>query len=175
MSSKTDFSPEEWTQVAASPMLVCTAVSAADPSGLWGLMKEASAGGFALVQAKQDANTNSLARVLADDFTNSESRTAITTKVQAVFKEAQASEIKDRALVELRAVASILDTKVPQDAPAFKNWLRNIAQKAAETAKEGGFLGFGGVAVSDAEKATLAEISAALGTTPTTLSQPLRH
>ena len=87
MSSKTDFSPEEWTRVAASPMLVCTAVSAADPSGLWGLMKEASAGGFALVQAKQDANTHSLAKALADDFTNSDARTAITSKVQAVLKK----------------------------------------------------------------------------------------
>jgi hypothetical protein len=35
----------------------------------------------------------------------------------------------------------------------------------AEAAKEGGVLGFGGVPVSDAEKATLADISKALGTT----------
>ena len=37
-----------------------------------------------------------------------------------------------------------------------------IAQRVAEAAKEGSFLGFGGVQVSDAEKATLAEISGAL-------------
>jgi hypothetical protein len=34
----------------------------------------------------------------------------------------------------------------------------------AEASKEGGFLGFGGVQVSEAEKATLAEIATALGT-----------
>jgi hypothetical protein len=39
---------------------------------------------------------------------------------------------------------------------------QGVAQKAAEAGTEGGFLGFGGVAVSDAEKATLVEISAAL-------------
>jgi hypothetical protein len=33
----------------------------------------------------------------------------------------------------------------------------------AEASTEGGFLGFGGVRVSEAEKATLAEISGALG------------
>jgi hypothetical protein len=33
----------------------------------------------------------------------------------------------------------------------------------AEAASEGGFLGIGGVQVSEAEKATLAEISNALG------------
>ena len=42
------------------------------------------------------------------------------------------------------------------------------APKAAEAANEGGFMGFGGVAVSDAEKATLAEISNALNTVPAT-------
>jgi hypothetical protein len=34
----------------------------------------------------------------------------------------------------------------------------------ADASTEGGFLGFGGVKVSEAEKATLAEIAAALGT-----------
>jgi hypothetical protein len=43
------------------------------------------------------------------------------------------------------------------DATAFKTWLRQISQHVAEAAKEGGFLGIGGVTVSEAEKATLAE------------------
>ena len=47
---------------------------------------------------------------------------------------------------------------LPLSSLGFKGWPR----KAAEAGTEGGFLGFGGVAVSDAEKATLAEISAAL-------------
>jgi hypothetical protein len=46
--------------------------------------------------------------------------------------------------------------------PAFKGWLRQISQHDAEVSKEGGFLGVGGVAVSEAEKATLTEISNAL-------------
>ena len=72
--------------------------------------------------------------------------------------------MKRRAVEELRAVSSLLEAKAPNDAPAFKSWLREIAQKTAEAANEGGFLEVGGVAVSDAERATLAEISAALGT-----------
>ena len=35
--------------------------------------------------------------------------------------------------------------------------------KVLQSVMEGGFLGFGGVRVSEAEKATLAEISGALG------------
>jgi hypothetical protein len=41
-----------------------------------------------------------------------------------------------------------------EDAPAFKARLQAIAQRVAEAAKDGGFMGFGGVQVSDAEKAT---------------------
>src|SRR5215212_2954968 len=59
--------------------------------------------------------------------------------------------------------AALVDAKAPEDAAGFKAWLRDVAQKAAEAGNEGGFLGFGGVAVSDAERATLAEISTALG------------
>jgi hypothetical protein len=51
--------------------------------------------------------------------------------------------------------------------PAFKAWLQEVAQKAAEAGTEVGFLGFGGVAVSDSEKATLVEISTALRQTGT--------
>ena len=46
---------------------------------------------------------------------------------------------------------------------AFKDWLNHIANLVAEAGVEGGFLGFGGVKVTDAERATLAEISTALG------------
>ena len=46
-----------------------------------------------------------------------------------------------------------LDAKAPEDAAGFKAWLQQVAHKAAEAGNEGGFLGFGGVAVSDAEKA----------------------
>ena len=55
-----------------------------------------------------------------------------------------------------------MDAKAPDEAVAFKDWLKQIAQKTAEASTEGGFLGFGGVQVSEAEKATLAEITSAL-------------
>ena len=167
MFSKTNFSSDEWSRVAASPMVVCAAVSAADPGGLWGLLKEASAGGFALVEAKRNPNTSPLLKAMADDLSSSDTRGSITSSAQAVFKDAKPATIKESALRELRSVASIVDSKAPEEAAAFKDWLQAVAQKAAEAAKEGGFLGFGGVAVSDAEKAALAEISLALKATST--------
>jgi hypothetical protein len=168
MNAKSDFTTDEWSRLLASPMIAGTAITAADPSGLWGLLKEGMAGGWALVNAKRDPNTNQLIKAVAEDFVEGEARTLARDRVQAVFKGAQASDLKGRAVEELRSVAALLDAKAPQDAAAFKTWLRDIAQNAAEAANEGGFLGFGGVAVSDAEKATLAEISTALNTVPAT-------
>lgn len=49
------------------------------------------------------------------------------------------------------------------EAAAFKTWLRTISSKVADAATEGGTLGFGGVKVSDKEKATLNDLAKALG------------
>jgi hypothetical protein len=164
MAGKANFTPEEWARVAGSPMIAGMAITAADPSGVWGLLKEAMVGGTSLLQAKQSADANPLAKAVAEDITTPETRTAASEGMQNRFKGAQPGELKGRAIDELRAVASLVDAKAPEDAAGFKSWLQSVALKTAEASKEGGFLGIGGVAISDAEKATLDEISAALGT-----------
>ena len=58
--------------------------------------------------------------------------------------------------------AALVDAKAPDDAAGFKAWLAGISEQVANASSEGGFMGFGGVKVSDAEKATLDEISKAL-------------
>ncbi len=162
MANKSSFTQEEWSRLVASPVVASMAITAADPGGLWSLLQESMSSGWALLEAKQNANTNPLVKAVAEAFTTGDARTSARGHVQTVFQGSQVAQLKDRAIDELRSVASILDAKAPADAAAFKDWLKNIAQKAAEAATEGGFLGFGGVAVSDAEKATLAQISAAL-------------
>ena len=41
MANKQNFKPDEWTKILESTMLAGMAVSAAEPSGLWGALKEA--------------------------------------------------------------------------------------------------------------------------------------
>ena len=62
----------------------------------------------------------------------------------------------------MRQVSALVDAKRRPMRQLFKMWLRHAAQSVADAASEGGFLGFGGTQVSDAEKATLAEIVSAL-------------
>jgi len=72
-------------------------------------------------------------------------------------------EMKDKSIGALREVARLIDSKAPGEAVGFKTWLRHIAENAAEASAEGGFMGFGGTPVSAKEKATLAELTNALG------------
>ena len=74
----------------------------------------------------------------------------------------EASHIQRVHLLQRQAGRCAACKAVFDPAPAFKAWLEDMARRVAEASKEGGFLGFGGVQVSDAERATLAELSAAL-------------
>ena len=170
MATKANFTAEEWGQLLSSPMIAGMAITAADPSGVWGLLKEGMAGGWALVEARQNAQANPLVRAVAEDFATAEGRAAARAALQTRFTDANLEGLKHAALTELRTISGIVDAKAPEDATAFKAWLQEVAQKAAEAGTEGGFLGFGGVAVSDAEKATLVEISTALRQPGTALS-----
>jgi hypothetical protein len=163
MANKSSFTPEEWSRLVASPVVASMAITASDPGGLWSLLQESMSSGWALVEAKQNAQAAPLVKAVVEDITNSETRDAVRISFQAQFKGSQFADVKRKAVDELRAVSSLLDAKAPDEAAAFKSWLLSVAQKSAEAGKEGGFLGFGGVAVSDAEKATLAEIATALG------------
>jgi hypothetical protein len=63
----------------------------------------------------------------------------------------------------LKRAVALIDAKAPAGAAAFKQWLSHIAPRVADAGAEGGFLGFGGVQVSEKEKATLAALHGVLG------------
>jgi hypothetical protein len=165
MASKEEFTPEEWTEVLESIMLAGIAVSAADPSGLWGTLKEVFAGSSAVSASKRDPSSNELVKAAANDFETPQGRAAVQQALRNRCANAAPAELVQRSLACLKNVSKLLDTKAPGDAPAFKAWLRNISQKVADASVEGSFLGFGGVRVSDSEKATLADIDKSLGMT----------
>jgi hypothetical protein len=164
MANKQNFTPEEWTKISESVMLAGMAVSAAEPSGLWGTLKEAFASSSTLATAKADAGSNELIKAIIADFESSEGRSAIQEALRKRFTGAKPADVVQRSLANLKEVSAILNAKAPGDAAAFRAWLQTISQRVAEASAEGGFLGIGGVQVSEAEKATLGDISKALGT-----------
>jgi hypothetical protein len=163
MADKTSFTKDEWTLLLKGPMIAGMAITAADPSGLWGLLKESFAGGAALTKVATDPNANALIKAVVADFSTSEGRSAARDGLKAEFAGGKPGDVKVKSVDSLRQISTLLAAKAPGDAAAFKGWLRQISQSTAEAATEGGSLFGGGVQVSDAEKATLGEISSALG------------
>jgi hypothetical protein len=114
------------------------AITAADPSGLWGLLKEAMAGGWALVEAKQNAGANPLVKAVADDISTPETRTAAKDRMQSQFAGSQLGQIWLKAVKELRGIAALVDSKAPEDAPGSRLgwawWLRMRPRQATRAA-----------------------------------------
>jgi len=145
MAVKTKFSSDEWKTALEAAVLAGFAITAADPSGLFGTLKEGWANAKELAAAKTSAS-DELIKSVAEDLFTSEGRTGAHDRMAALLKGAKREELKDRALAELKRAVALVDAKAPADAGS-----------------EGGFLGFGGVQVSDKEKATLAELHGVLG------------
>jgi hypothetical protein len=162
MTDKSTYTPDEWKTLLESVTMAGIAVSAAEPSGLWGLLKESFAGGSALATASTDPNANPLVKAVVADFQTSEGRSKARDGLNEKLKGIKPAEVKTTCIETLRQAAALVDAKAPGDAAAFKGWLRQISQHVAEASSEGGFFGIGGEQVSQAEKATLSEISSAL-------------
>ena len=160
MAAKTDFTADEWKLLLESVMMSGIAVTAADPSGLWGTLKESFASARTMASGK--AGSSDLIKALVAEFETSEGRTIARDGVSAQLKGSNPAEMTAKAIAALGQAAALLDAKAPGDAAAVKAWLRQISANVAEASKEGGFLGFGGIEVSASEKATLDEIDAAL-------------
>ena len=162
MTDKSNFTPEEWKLLLESVMMAGIAVTAAEPSGLWGLLKESFASGSAFREAKMDPGSSPLIKAVVADFETTQGQSIARDGLKEKLAGSKPAEIKAKCVETLRQVGTVVDAKAPADAAAYKEWLRQISRHVAEAAKEGGFLGIGGVPVSEAEKATLAEISSAL-------------
>ena len=113
MATKANFTPDEWKAILGSPMLAGMAVTLAEPSGLWGTMKEGMASGYAVLEAKRDAGANELAKALVADMETSEGRSAAQDGLKAQLTGKSPAEIKQQAIATLTRVGQILDAKAP--------------------------------------------------------------
>ena len=160
MAVKDAFTAEEWARVVGAPMLAGIAVTAAEPGGIWGAVKESVAVAGAVRAAKADADP--LLAEIAAAYETSEGRDMARGVLKEQARGKAPAAVVEAAVAELAAVAALVAAKAPDAAPGFRDWLRAIAAKVAEAGTEGGFLGFGGEKVSAAEKATLERIDSAL-------------
>jgi hypothetical protein len=162
MVNRNNFSPAEWKKLVQAPLLAGFAITAADPSSFVGTLQEAFANAKLLAEAKT-GGSGELVKAIAEEILTSSGRADAREGIRSIVQGAKLDEIKGKALEALKDTSALVNQKAPGDAKAFNAWLVQIARTVAEAGTEGGFLGFGGVKVSDAERATIGEISQILG------------
>ena len=101
MTAKTNFTPDEWKVLLQSVMAAGIAITAAEPNGLWGLLKESFAGGTELAKVKTDPGANALIKAVVDDFNTTEG-SAARDGLKAKFKGNKRAQIKDKCIETLR-------------------------------------------------------------------------
>jgi hypothetical protein len=156
MTSKQDFTNEEWTRIRRAPLVAGVAISLADPGGPIEVAKE----------------TMASLRAATLPPSQEELLAAVTLEVQALAQQRQNPlgdfrPTSDQHVVEeLGAVNELVTAKAsPQEAAAFRRWLVAAGQAAADAAKEGGFMGFGAEQASAGEQQMLDRVRGALGMT----------
>ena len=164
MADKSAFTAEEWETLRTAPQLVSLAVATSGASGLVGTMKEAFSSSASLVEAMK--SDNALLRAISTREEIAEAQQSL----RDIAKESRGGDfqqtkerISTRALDSLRAALDVLQRKgSPGDYDAYSAFVKSLAKRVAEAAKEGSFLGFGGERVSEGERQMLAKLDSAL-------------
>ena len=153
MTTKADFTDEEWTRLERAPLVAGMAISLADPGGPIEAAKESLAAVKTILEtAKTGDGDGELVNAVAKDV---EAKAQQRENPLKGFKP-RGGMAGEEILDELRAVNQIVTEKAtPEEAEAFRKWLLDAAQRSADAAKEGGFLGFNAVRVSEGEQKML--------------------
>ncbi|MDP9346634.1 MAG: hypothetical protein M3P44_13135 [Actinomycetota bacterium] len=161
MSTRADFTDEEWNRLGRAPLVAALAISIADPGGPIEVLRESGAALRTIAEAASDGRYGAFVTAVAAD-------TAAKTKRRenplGGFRPS-GSEARDQILDELRRVEALLVAKADEtEADEFREWLRISAQRSAMAAREGGFLGIGGERVSEREQEMLGQLGEIFGT-----------
>jgi hypothetical protein len=160
MASKADFTEEEWTRLKRAPFVAGMAISLADPGGPIEAFHETSATLKAVLRGAQESSRGELVDALARETAQDvqEHKNPLSG-----FKPTKGATAGVEILDELRAVGAIVAQKgTPDDVAALRDWLLEVAQDAANAAKEGGFMGFRAERVSEGEQRMLDSLREAL-------------
>jgi len=152
MTTKADFTEEEWVRLGRAPLVAGMAITLADPGGPIEAIKESNAAIRTVLEAAQSGDHGDFVRSVAADVAE---KTKRRQSPLSGFrpKGAQAGEA---ILDELRKVNALLVEKTtPEEADEFRELLKHAAQNTAKAAKEGGFLGFRAELVSEREQQML--------------------
>jgi hypothetical protein len=160
MTTRADFTDEEWQRLGRSPLVAGMAISFADPGGPIEAVKETNAALRTVLQAAESGEHGDFVQTVAKDVAD---QARNRHNPMADFKP-RGSDARQEIEDEMRAVNALLVAKAtPEEADQFREWLKQAAQASALAAKEGGFLGFRAERVSENEQQMLDKLGDIFG------------
>jgi hypothetical protein len=148
MSAKADFSDEEWELLLQAPPSAGLVVVASDRGGS---VKES----FSMAKAYAEARTQHGASQLLDEIVSAKPEMDRS-------KHGSVDEMKQHCLDNVRNAIELLKAKAgPDEVEDYRRFVTGLAERVADARREG-FMGLSGERVSDAERAAIVEIEAAL-------------
>ena len=160
MSSKADYTTEEWKSVLAAPYYAAMLIIVSDINVAY--FKEVAALAQA-VMASAEGSKNELIREVSREFSDKANQEAIKPALEKMKSEKDPAALVQTMTEYVVNTSDLVTSKSEEDGEAYRRWLLYLAEKTAEGSKEGGFLGIGAVRVSDKEKAALDALAQALG------------
>jgi hypothetical protein len=158
MTTKADFTEDEWTTLVRAPTVAGLAITFADPGGPIEVLKETAAV-LKFVTGSDEGRDD-----LVGEIARSVRELAEQRKNPVGDFRPRGALAGKEILDELSRANEIVGAKAtPEEADAFRAWILECAQRAADAAKEGGFLGFHAERVSQGEKDMLAQLASTLG------------
>jgi hypothetical protein len=158
---KENLNPQEWVAVRNTPHIVVLATAQAGSSGFFGTIGEMMTAGKAVFDATTHANE--LIREIAGQDEVKAAQASIRAEIEQGDPADVRAWIRAEATAKVKQSMTILRMRAPEQCEPYAAWLKSLAQRVAESSKEGGFLGFGGERVSEGERVFLAELDAAIG------------
>ncbi len=149
MTAKADFTEEEWKTILEAPPSAGLVVILSDRGGS---IRET----FSMAKAYTEARKQHGESELLDEI-------AAAKPEMDRSRAGSPEELKQHNLDNVRQGVALLQGKATEEEVAeYKKFILGLAEKVAEARKEG-FLGLSGERVSDAERAAIGEVEAALG------------
>jgi hypothetical protein len=160
MLTKNDFSAADWKTLRDSQYLVGLATLMADSSG-FGTIKES----VALAQGimENQASNIPFIRDLTSKTEMQAAQSALKQRLQDPEARPTKEGVRRLTIEEVEASISILKGKASaEELDAYRKVIYGLAEKVANAASEGGFLGIGGTRVSAGEQNFLEELRSTL-------------
>jgi hypothetical protein len=145
MTGKTDFTPEEWELVLEAPTTAGTIVVLSERGGS---IRES----FSMAKAYAEARQQHGESELLDEVVSTKPKVDRT-------RHSSLEELREHGLGELRDAVQLLEAKAtPEEVDDYRRFVLGLTERVAAAHKEGG------QPVSEAERAAIDQIEAAMQT-----------